>query len=406
MIRRKWWLLCIAVMSAALPVLGLAQTAGGPMLFINGTPDARTAPPHVHTFVSVIARGSGAVIEGLTGQDFTVEEAASPVADLAISYEPVGLAAVIVIDRGGISRRGDVRIKEATEFSRAFLARMTADGALTDDMVAIVGVNDDEDAQLSPVENFTHNPVDKNLVGNALTTMEGETIEGGTPLYEGLDHAIALLTENAVDAIRGELRNRRKLIIVFSDGVDKNFSDEAREQDIIRKAEDHAILIYTIGMAPQGGLFSGADNLKRLAAQTDGLYTLYPQGNAEAHAQVTDLFESNGGEAHVSEIDRIYTVHGLRNDSGWEQDLPVLVQGPDIAWALPPGAHMEDAENLLWTMGASDVSIHQQSTDAEDWRTAPHPMAMAIPEEDDSAPFDLEVDEPVAVISSRKRTLH
>jgi Mg-chelatase subunit ChlD len=291
-VRRVWPLLCIVVISAALPVLVLAQTVGGGlMLFINGIPDARTAPPSVRTFVSVIDRGSGRVIEGLTGDDFVVEEAASPIADLAATYESVGLAAVIVIDRGGISRRGDTRIKEATELSRAFLARLTVDDALTDDMVAIVGVNDDENAQLSPVENFTHNPVDKNLVGNALTRMEGETVDGGTPLYEGLDHAIALLTENAMDAIRSELRNRRKFIIVFSDGVDKSFSDEAREQDIIRKAEDHAILIYTIGMAPRSGLFGGADNLKRLAAQTDGLYTLYPQGSAEAHEQVTALFD-------------------------------------------------------------------------------------------------------------------
>lgn len=122
--------------------------------------------------------------------------------------------------------------------------------------------------------------------------------------------------------------------------------------------------------------------------------------------KVTELFECNGGEAHVSEIDKIYTAHGLRNDSGWEQDLPVLVQGLDIAWALPAGAYVEDAENLLWTMGASNVSIHQQATNSEDWRTAPHPMAMTIPEEEEDAPFDIEVDEPVAVVATRKRTLH
>ncbi len=122
--------------------------------------------------------------------------------------------------------------------------------------------------------------------------------------------------------------------------------------------------------------------------------------------KVIELFERNGGEAHVNEIEKIYAIHGLRNDSGWEQDLPVLVQGPDIAWALPTGAYVEDAENLLWTMGASNVSIHQQTANSEDWKTAPHPMAMTIPEAEDDAPFDIEIDEPVAVIATRKRTLH
>jgi len=291
-VRRVWLVLGIFVCLLSIPALVLAQGIGGiPMLFINGDPDARTSPPEVRTYVSVIDKETGRAIEGLAGDHFEVEEAASAVENLTVDYEPVGLAAVIVMDRGGISRRGDNRIKEAVDLSRVFLDRLVVEDAPSDDIIAIVGVNDDEDNQLYPIENFSYNPVDKNLVGNALTMMEGETVAGGTPLYEGLDRAIELLTENTVDGIRNELRNRRKFIIVFSDGVDKNFSDEAREQDIIRKAEDSAILIYTIGMAPRGGVFGGANNLKRLAAQTDGLYTLYSQGNDEAYQQVLALFD-------------------------------------------------------------------------------------------------------------------
>lgn len=291
-VRRLWWMPGIIACLLVVPALVLAQGPGGiPMLFINGDPDARTNPPAVRTYVSVIDKDTGRVIEGLTGDHFAVEEAAATVTDVQIDYEPVGLAAVIVVDRGGISRRGDNRIKEAVALSRVFLDRLVVADAPNDDIVAIVGVNDDPANQLYPVENFSYNPVDKNLIGNALTKMDGETVNGGTPLYEGLDRAIELLAENTVDTIRGELKNRRKLIIVFSDGVDKHFSDEAREQDIIRKAEDNAILIYTIGMAPRGGVFGGADNLKRLAAQTDGLYTRYTQGNDEAYQAVLDLFD-------------------------------------------------------------------------------------------------------------------
>ncbi len=290
--RRVRLLLVIALGLLLVPAFVLSQEAGGiPLLFINGVPDAKTEPPNVHTYVSVIDRATGRAIEGLDGSQFAVEEAASPLADVSVSYEPVGLAAVIVVDRGGISKRGDGRVKEVVDLSRVFLDHLVVEGQLNDDVIAIVGVNDDPARQLYPRENFSHNPVDKNLVGNALTIMEGEAVNGGTPLYEGLDAALELLTRNADGNIRKEIQQRRQFIIVFSDGVDQDFSDEAREQDIIRKAVDNAILIYTIGVAPRAGSFRGAETLTRLAAQTDGLYMLYTQGSDETRQQVVDLFD-------------------------------------------------------------------------------------------------------------------
>lgn len=290
--RRARSLFVIGLGWLLIPALVLSQaTAGIPLLFINGAPDAKTEPPNVHTYVSVIDQATGRAVEGLDSSHFAVEEANSPLADVSVSYAPVGLAAVIVVDRGGISKRGDGRIKEVVELSRVFLDRLVVEGQPTDDMIAIVGVSDDPARQLYPRENFSHNPVDRNLVGNALTIMEGEAVNGGTPLYEGLDAALELLTRNADARIRKEMQNRRQFIIVFSDGVDQNFSDEAREQDIIRKAVDNAILIYTIGVAPRAGSFRGAETLTRIAAQTDGLYTLYTQGSTEARAQVVDVFD-------------------------------------------------------------------------------------------------------------------
>ena len=90
----------------ALPGLALAQQTGGiPLLFVHGAPDAKTAPPNVSTYVSVIDKETGRVFAGLDSRNFEVEEAGSLVADVVVSAEPVGLAAVIVVDRGGISKR-------------------------------------------------------------------------------------------------------------------------------------------------------------------------------------------------------------------------------------------------------------------------------------------------------------
>ncbi len=154
-------------------------------------------------------------------------------------------------------------------------------------MIAVVGIG--ERGVLSPMENFTYNPVDINLALNALVAMEGETLRGVTPLYEGLDGALALLLANPDGEIRQVLTHRRKLILVFSDGVDRNFSSAAREEDIIRKANGADIGIYTVGMARRNRPLSDEGTLVRLARQTGGVYQLH--NNDATRQQVLALID-------------------------------------------------------------------------------------------------------------------
>lgn len=247
----------------------------GPLLILHGA-DSTAGPPKVSIYSSVIDPASAQSIEGLGADAFKVRESGVEVQLTGdFSYGPVGLAVVVVIDRGGIAAPGDPRIRQATDLVRELVKRLSVTGAPEDDMIALIGVG--QGGVLQPEENFTYDPVDTNKVLNALIPMEAESVRGGTPLYEGLDEALRLLRENPDAPIRNALAHRRKVILVFSDGVDRNFSDEAREQDIIRKATEASISIYSIGMAPRGrGLApEGEVNLKRLAAQTSGLYFLH-----------------------------------------------------------------------------------------------------------------------------------
>ena len=280
---------CSLLALALLMVVQTGQAQGnGPLLIIQGAPDTITAPPEVRTYVSIIDKSTAQTIEGLTADDFQVKEAGIAVGTPVVSYEPVGLAVVVVVDRGGISAPGDPRIKEATDLVRELVNRLSVPGAADDDMIAIVGVG--QDGVLEPEEDFSWSPVDTNLVLNALVTMEGEAVKGGTPLYEGLDEALRLLTTNPNADIRKVLSHRRKVIVVFSDGIDPGFSDEAREGDITSKARAADISLYTIGMAKRNGSLNAAGNLVRLAHQTYGLYQLH--NNDETHQQVLDLFDN------------------------------------------------------------------------------------------------------------------
>lgn len=282
------------ILLAAVTILTLLAEASlaqelGPLVIIQGTPDTTSAPPHVRTYVSVIDPNTAQSIGDLTPNSFQVKEAGTSVEMPDISYEPVGLAVTIVVDRGGISAPGDPRLREATNLVRELVNRLSVTGAPSDDIVAIVGVG--ERGVLHPKENFSY-PVDINLALNTLVVMEGEVVEGGTPLYEGLDEALRLLTANPDAVIRDVLFRRRKVIVVFSDGIDPDFSDKAREEDIIRKANAADISIYAIGMAHRRRtlLPEAEGNLKRLAFQTFGLYQLH--NSDEARAQVLTMFDN------------------------------------------------------------------------------------------------------------------
>jgi len=115
--------------------------------------------------------------------------------------------------------------------------------------------------------------------------------------------------------------------------------------------------------------------------------------------QVSALYKRQDGVGDIADIRKIYNKHGLRNDTGWEPDLPVLINGNELAWALPAGAYAEDIHNLLLNLGASEITAHHQPDDMEEWRLAPHPMVMSLLDE------DADEDMPAPMIT-RKRTIH
>jgi hypothetical protein len=295
--RKKLSMLALGLALLLLVVrAGMAQESVRPLVIVQGTPDTAMSPPEVSTCLSVIDPSTGVSIEGLASEDFQIEEGGAGVETKSASYETAGLAVVVVVDRGGISARGDrnsvldrnaARISDATAMAEDLMGKLSVTGAPTDDLIAVVGIG--AGGSLDPYADFSYNPVDLNKAKNTLGPMKEQSAEGGTPLYEGLDEALRLLTEHPDPMISDVLFSRRKVVVVFSDGIDPGFSDSAREDDIIRKANDADISLYTIGMAHRDEKsLSGAGNLERLAIQTKGLYMLH--NDDASHRQVLEMF--------------------------------------------------------------------------------------------------------------------
>jgi len=268
-------LLLVAVCS------GLAQ-GQGPVLDILG--DANTADPaNTYVHVSVVDRDSGRIIDGLSEGNFAVSVDERPVG-FSVAPATTGVAVVMVIDRGGIARSGDRRIGQAVDLADSLLGMLAVDGSPHADMVALLGIRGDDQGGITPAVPFTD--YDPQAIRNEFDGLRNTVVAEPTPLYDGIDRAIEWITDNPNRDTQAMLNQRRPIIVVFSDGIDSRFSDEAHETLIINKCRQHNILLYTVRM---GGGSTDADNMETLARQCSGVYVTH---DSQHHDEVIELFQN------------------------------------------------------------------------------------------------------------------
>ncbi|MGC9358092.1 MAG: vWA domain-containing protein, partial [Anaerolineae bacterium] len=282
--RRLFWIIvCLTLVLTILPYSGKAQ-GSGPVVDILGKPDTRSDPPNAKASISVIDRTTGRLVEGLSDANFSVEISDEPVQATA-TVDTTGLAVVFVIDRGGIARRGSPRIGWAVDLTDNLLSMLTLDGSPTSDMAALIGIRGAEQGGLTPTVPFTD--FDPNLIRNEFDALRTEVVDEVTPLYDGVDKAIEWIVENPDPQIQDKLVHHRPVIVVFSDGIDREFSSEAHETLIVNQCQENDILLYAVHI---GGGSSDPGNMEALATQTNGVFVSYtPETQEETQTLFQDI---------------------------------------------------------------------------------------------------------------------
>jgi VWFA-related protein len=255
---------CLASAPLFLCALGVVGATQQP----EQQPVFRAGRDTVRVFATVTDR-DGRIATTLKQEDFEVRDDGKPQAITQFDNTPQPIRLIVMLDVSG-SMEGNVPLLRAAG-SQLF-------GRLSKDDVGRVGSFGNE-ITISP--SFTNDPRELNA---ALPTMIMP--DAPTPLWRAIDQAMGAF---------GEQDDRRKVILVLSDGKDSgptSFRQRPSSQaDVIDRARRDDVMIYAIGMRsrssnrslPPGGLGPGglqamlvADlpdpGLARVAEETGGGY--------------------------------------------------------------------------------------------------------------------------------------
>ncbi len=253
----------------------------GPILEIKRV-DSSQAPDYTLTAAVILPDGSAA--RDLTAQNFALTNLAdgSSIPIAGVEASNAGVAAMIVADLAGLNNTRDYGVVNTENVRRAaqqFVQTLAASSAGQDYLGLVITVGTDQN-KFSEIVAPTN---DLNLITSRLQAIPQLAVERTSALFDGLNQALNLLTRNPDAAVRSALEQRRKVIVLFSDGADNKFSDEGIRGDILRRANEAGVAIFAIQVNQRGP--REFTNMSALAAQTNGSYVLLdssvPQDEAE-----------------------------------------------------------------------------------------------------------------------------
>ena len=278
-----------AAVSVILCVLALASTAQAQ------DPDEvlRVDTTHVQLNVGVVD-AQGRAITDLARNDFVVYEdgVRQPINRFEPTQTPFSL--VLLLDLSGSTLNFRPTLKQA--------ALRFIDALAPDDRVAVISFN-------TKVETLTGFTSDRRKIFNAISIAEGK---GNTELYKALGSALQQLKKET---------NRRKAIVVLSDGLDTEMRNLDRasaanaptDQQAIAsiKPEASASLIATIDAADRQGvtiypLALPSGDPKHLPIPDPKITAIY----TSARARLQSLADRTGGRLneinHLEDLGRLY----------------------------------------------------------------------------------------------------
>ena len=281
-------LLAVSVVLLAMTTPGTSVAQGGLTLGVRqvsstGSPD--------YALEASVNGPDGSAAQGLTPSAFSLTDVTdnSQIPVTAVKTDNIGIAAILVADLGGLDNTHDygaVNVDNVTRFAHQFTDLIAASGSGKDytGLIVATGTGPDKLAINVPPT------ADLAAVTSQIDKIRTLPVERSSALFDGVNRALNLMVKNPDAATQAALNQRRKVIVLFSDGADNKFSDEGIRGDILRRANEAGVTIDAIQVHQRSG--REFTNMSALATQSSGGYVLVDSSipQAKAEQQVHDLF--------------------------------------------------------------------------------------------------------------------
>ncbi len=203
------------------------------------------------------------------------------------------VTSILVLDRSGSM---EMSAEKSDKESKLQALQAAAKGFVdtvryTEEELIRTSILQFSDSVSNPI-NFTNN---KDVLNSVIDQLQAK---GETALFDA--------TYAGIEALSAENPPGRKAVIALTDGIDN--SSRRREKEIIDRAKQEGIRLYTLGFGPKGQL--AEDVLQRMADQTGGKY--YHASNKE---DLMKIFENLSLKLHDDGIDEA-TLRELAEKTG------------------------------------------------------------------------------------------
>jgi Ca-activated chloride channel family protein len=227
------------------PLAALLVVAGAVSVLADQQPTFRSSVRTVPVYATAID-ASGRLVPDLAQEDFEILDNGKPVSVSSFSNDPQPFTVVVMLDTSASMTE---HLKLLNQAAEQFLIRL-----LPVDRAQVGAFNDK--LQLSGT--FTS---DRDELIAALDELQ---FGNSTRLWDALGFSL-----DALKPVEG-----RKVVLLFTDGED--FGSRARFGDMVNRARDEEVMVYTIGL--EVNFFNGARqvrskpdrSLRRVAEETGG----------------------------------------------------------------------------------------------------------------------------------------
>lgn len=293
--RVSWILACIAVLTAAMPMLGQAPYAPiirEPRTLVTQGPEGRIRQRVLLVEVPLtVTNAKGELVSNLEAKDFQLTDNGVPQKIMYLDLGPAPLSIVFLVET---SSRIEPLLTDMRQTGIIFADVLMG----PNDEAAVVGFNDS-------VDNLADFTSDHDVIQKTISNLKCGTER--SKLFDAMATGVTILTTRLQRPSAVDLRERRLVIVAMSEATDVG-SDE-RLEAVVRRAQLYNIPVYSVGIPTTLALLMARPKDVRHAFTSEGIF---PQPGMPGTVQIQPSEDIRYGHGNLMNLN-VWAVRNVKD---------------------------------------------------------------------------------------------